>query len=445
MGASLSMTITESSVNQASNTSVVTVKLYIKATGETWNGYSRSGYITIDGTKYNFSHSFSKGKTTLLATKSKAITHNADGSKSISVKGYYSTGVSPGNLSKTSSKTLTKISRQWTVAYNANGGSGAPAQQTKSYGSTLTLSSTRPTRAGYTFAGWATSATGAVAYQPGGSYTANAAVTLYAKWTPLTYTITLNANGGSGGPGSTTKTHGVAINLPTTKPTRTNWVFRGWAKSSTGTVVYAPGDKYTEEGNATLYAIWANTYTPPDITNVKTYRCDSTGTEKLSGDYLIIQFSWTAGLDGSGYKLSTKVAVTADGTSRLNTTYTVASGVVTIGPIAVSFGKRATATITVTDTASSKSTTKSISLPTGGLPFHIADNERTITLFGLPDESIDGLVINGNLYLLGGYINDAALMKTATINAWKTKLGISTGTEVEDLLDRILAYIVNHI
>ena len=69
-----------------------------------------------------------------------------------------------------------------TVSYNANGGSGAPGSQTKWWGEVLTLSSTRPTRANHTFLGWATSARGAVAYQPGGRYGADNNVTLYAKW-----------------------------------------------------------------------------------------------------------------------------------------------------------------------------------------------------------------------------------------------------------------------
>lgn len=69
-----------------------------------------------------------------------------------------------------------------TVSYNANGGSGAPGSQTKWWGEVLTLSNTRPTRANHTFLGWATSANGAVAYQPGGRYGADNNVTLYAKW-----------------------------------------------------------------------------------------------------------------------------------------------------------------------------------------------------------------------------------------------------------------------
>ena len=68
------------------------------------------------------------------------------------------------------------------VTYSANGGSGAPSAQTKWYGAALTLSSTRPTRAGYIFQGWATSASGAAAYQPGASYAGNAALALYAVW-----------------------------------------------------------------------------------------------------------------------------------------------------------------------------------------------------------------------------------------------------------------------
>ena len=66
------------------------------------------------------------------------------------------------------------------VIYNSNGGSGAPSAQTKYYGKTLTLSSTKPTRTGYTFKGWATSASGSVTYASGASYASNSALTLYA-------------------------------------------------------------------------------------------------------------------------------------------------------------------------------------------------------------------------------------------------------------------------
>jgi uncharacterized repeat protein (TIGR02543 family) len=130
----------------------------------------------------------------------------------------------------------------WTVAYNANGGTGAPASQTKTYNQTLTLSSSRPARSGYTFLGWATKSDGTgTAYSPGGSYTDNAAATLYAQWNSSTST--------------------AAVTLPT--PTKTGYSFQGWNTKADGTgTKYNGGASYTPTGNVTLYAIWkANTYT----------------------------------------------------------------------------------------------------------------------------------------------------------------------------------------
>ena len=150
----------------------------------------------------------------------------------------------------------------YTVSYSANGGSGAPSSQTKTYGETLTLSATIPTRTGYTFVGWATSSSAASAqYQPGGGYTANAGVTLYAVWAVKTYTISYNANGGSGAPSSQTKTHNVALTLSGTVPTRSGYTFQGWATSSTATsATYQPGGSYTANSGATLYAVWTQPY-----------------------------------------------------------------------------------------------------------------------------------------------------------------------------------------
>ena len=150
----------------------------------------------------------------------------------------------------------------YTVSYNANGGSGAPSSQTKTYGKTLTLSSTKPTRSGYSFQGWATSSTGSVKYSAGGSYTANAGATLYAVWKANTYTVSYNANGGSGAPSSQTKTYGKTLTLSTTKPTRTGYTFKNWNTNSGGTgTSYSAGGSYTANAAATLYAQWtANTY-----------------------------------------------------------------------------------------------------------------------------------------------------------------------------------------
>ena len=91
----------------------------------------------------------------------------------------------------------------YTVTYNANGGSGAPAAQTAISGINLTLSSTVPTKSGYTFLGWSTSNTATTAtYAKGATYTANVSATLYAVWkidnvaptTPTTSVTSRNTN-----------------------------------------------------------------------------------------------------------------------------------------------------------------------------------------------------------------------------------------------------------
>lgn len=142
----------------------------------------------------------------------------------------------------------------YTVTYNANGGSGPPPAQTKTKDVTLYLSSTKPTRTGYDFRGWSTSSTATSAtYQPGGAYTGNANLTLYAVWV-RTYTITFNANGGTGEPASQTKRAGEDIILSSIIPTRTGYTFLCW-QTSQGNAYYS-GEKYTKDGDITLYANW---------------------------------------------------------------------------------------------------------------------------------------------------------------------------------------------
>ena len=190
---------------------------------------------------------FSRG----TSAKSVTVTVRAYGK---TVSGYGSAG---GSASKSVTVSIPALP-SYTISYNANGGSGAPSSQTKYYGRALTLSSTKPTRPGYTFAGWATSSTGSVAYAAGASYTANAAATLYAVWTlDVTYEITYNAMGGYDTPANQTKLHNVNIKLTTQRPLWDGYKFLGWATSSgSSEVVYNPGDTYTENANLNLYAVW---------------------------------------------------------------------------------------------------------------------------------------------------------------------------------------------
>jgi uncharacterized repeat protein (TIGR02543 family) len=181
----------------------------------------------------------------------------------------------------------------YTITYNANGGTGAPSSQSKYYSHSIKLSTTKPTRTGYSFQGWATSASGSVAYAAGATYTGNANLTLYAVWAAVTYTITFDANGGTGAPSSQTKRQDIDIVLTRTVPTRTYYTFKGWGTSaSSTTVAYAAGATYKANASVTLYAIWELTHYVPAVYSVSAARCDSSGTETEEGTYALVKFDW---------------------------------------------------------------------------------------------------------------------------------------------------------
>lgn len=182
---------------------------------------------------------------------------------------------------------------KYTVSYNANGGSGAPASQTKTHGVDLTLSSAKPTKTGNDFTGWATAANGSIAYQPGAKYTANANVTLYAKWSPHTYTITYNANGGRDAPAAQIQSHNYLLTLSSTKPTRENYTFKGWSRSSVATTAeYLAGDQICPNASITLYAVWELNYIKPTIFNFTVERCYASGETAEDGTNALVKFDW---------------------------------------------------------------------------------------------------------------------------------------------------------
>lgn len=165
----------------------------------------------------------------------------------------------------------------YTVSYNVNGGTGTFNSQTKYHGKSLTLHANTPTRTGYSFQGWSTSKTATTAtYAAGGTLpnTINANTTLYAVWRANTYTISFDANGGTGAPSNQMKTYGTALTLSSTVPTRTNYDFLGWSTSKTATTAtYTAGGSFTSNAATKLYAVWKLAYEKPKITKVSVDRC----------------------------------------------------------------------------------------------------------------------------------------------------------------------------
>ena len=182
------------------------------------------------------------------------------------------------------------------VSYNLNGGDGTISPQTKWYNETLTLTTSKPTKTGFTFKGWATSSTGGVVYASGGSYTTNASITLYAVWERNSYAVTYNANGGSGAPANQTKYYAIDLALSNNAPTFSGYTFKGWATSKAnaniGSVAYAKGGTYKGNAALNLYAVWELTYQKPTIKNVSVERCLQSGELKDDGECALVTFDW---------------------------------------------------------------------------------------------------------------------------------------------------------
>jgi hypothetical protein len=150
----------------------------------------------------------------------------------------------------------------YTITFNANGGSGTMTAQSIASGASAALSANTFTKTGESFAGWATTATGSVSYPDRASYTmGSSSVTLYAIWTTApSYTVTFDANGGSGTMTSQSIVSLTSAALSENTFSKTGSYFAGWATTTTGLVVYTDRASYTMgSADVTLYAIWTTT------------------------------------------------------------------------------------------------------------------------------------------------------------------------------------------
>ena len=179
----------------------------------------------------------------------------------------------------------------YTFKFNANGGSGTISDKAVTYGNSTTFSNSF-TKTGHTFAGWKTFRhfdgkwyttsgwkTETEINKNGYSYsyhntTTNYAInsswisggaensvssdgiyTLYAQWTPNSYTLTINPNGGiwNGTTSNSTRTQNYNTTLTITPPTREGYIFAGWYKSHTGTLNNSLQDPLFMNSTPTIY------------------------------------------------------------------------------------------------------------------------------------------------------------------------------------------------
>ena len=156
----------------------------------------------------------------------------------------------------------TKTANSYTVTFDLNGGSGSIAQISVTYDSYYPTMQ-EPTRTGYTFNGWYTAKSGGYQVNESIRVTTASSHTLYARWSPITYTISYNGNGSTSG----TMSDSTSLNYDQEYTLRENYYsksgasFQGWALTADGDVVYANKalvKNLSNEDNkiVILYAVW---------------------------------------------------------------------------------------------------------------------------------------------------------------------------------------------
>ena len=116
----------------------------------------------------------------------------------------------------------------------------------------------------------------------------------------VVYTVSFNANGGSGAPESQRKLQGAALTLSETVPTRDGFIFKGWAESAgAAEAQYQPGGSFTADADTTLYAVWEKDASYVGAITVGTITRARPGTEVT----VPISLTENPGITGIGMKI----------------------------------------------------------------------------------------------------------------------------------------------
>ncbi len=225
-----------------------------------------------------------------------------------------------------------------TIKFDANGGTGTMNKQIVKNNVSTKLQSNTFTKRGYDFKEWNTKSDGSgTVYKDGGNIKTTSGIILYAMWTPKTYVVTANANGGVIlynsewkyiGDGTAVKKsliYGTTYGkLPV--PLRSGYTFDGWYTAKTGgKEVLSTTPVYTIV-NYTMYARW--TKNEEDIEDSKIIFKNG-GTDEMVSQTIKNNTStplkentfkksgysfngWSTKIDGSGTNYSNKNNITVN-------------------------------------------------------------------------------------------------------------------------------------
>ena len=209
--------------------------------------------------------------------------------------------------------------QDYSVTFDANGGSTPTSTKTVTFGQTYgTLPD--PTYDGYTFQGWYTAASGGTKIVATSPVDSTGNRTLYAQWKANQYVVSFDANGGTTAVTSKQVTYSEAYgDLPT--PTRDGYDFQGWFTQSSGGTKVVSTSQVTATASHSLYAQWkAQEYTitfdangGSTPTSTKTVEFGQTyGTLPVpTYDGYTFQ-GWFANAEGTGDKATSETVVTGD-------------------------------------------------------------------------------------------------------------------------------------
>ena len=161
----------------------------------------------------------------------------------------------------------------YTVTFSSNGGSSVPDVPVESGGKIPEPSV--PTKPGNNFLGWYSNEELTTAWRFSAGTVAQH-MTLYAKWSPYSYTVAFNSNSGS--PVSSVQVEpGGKVNEPT-PPTKEDYTFIGWYFDDGLSMRWYFSTNVVTE-NTTLYAKWVENSVPACIVTF-----DSRGGSNLAAD-----------------------------------------------------------------------------------------------------------------------------------------------------------------
>lgn len=201
----------------------------------------------------------------------------------------------------------------YTITYDLDGGSNASSNPASYKFTTETFTLADPVRNGYRFTGWhLNSRYGAVISTiPKGSF---GNLSLYARWTPITYSITYHLDGGRNSY-SNPKTYTVETSKRFCNPSKTGYHFDGWFLDSGFTAPVSSLQKGTT-GNLDLYAKWTlETYTITYELNGGTVTGDNPSSYTyLSGPYTFAD-AQKRGYEFNGWRVNSSDGYLIDGFS----------------------------------------------------------------------------------------------------------------------------------